>query len=62
MKRSVERVPGIKTIVFDLQKGQAKLWYRSGASVEPASVWKSVKKAGFTPVEFVSAGKTYRGP
>lgn len=62
MKRSVERVKGVKTIVFDLQKGQAKLWYDADASVEPASVWKAVKKAGFTPVEFVSAGKTYRGP
>ena len=62
MKRSVGRVKGVRSIDFDLNTGEGKVWFASGASVQPALLWRAIKVAGFTPVQVETAGKTYSGP
>ena len=62
MKRSVGRVDGVEMVEFDLNGGQARVWAAEGTTVERASLWEAVKKAGFTPVEIRSDSGLYRGP
>ena len=61
MQRSVGREKGVATVSLDLGTGTARVWFTPGSTVEPASLWEAVKKAGFTPLSVKSQGKFFRG-
>ena len=62
MKRSVERVGGIKRIDFDMNLGRGTLLFDPGKKVAPEAIWDAIKKGGFTPVEVEIGGQSYKGP
>lgn len=62
MKRSVERVDGVKEVQFDLSTGQASVSFQPGKTPTPADLWRATKESGFTPVKIESAGVVYEGP
>ncbi|MCH7526272.1 MAG: heavy-metal-associated domain-containing protein [Planctomycetes bacterium] len=62
MKRSVERVDGVKEMQFDMSTGQASVSFQPGKTPAPADLWRATKESGFTPVKIESAGTVYEGP
>ncbi|RME38738.1 MAG: heavy-metal-associated domain-containing protein [Planctomycetota bacterium] len=58
--RSVERVRGVKRAAFNLERGEARIWFAEGKSVKPMMLWAALKGSGFTPDRLVVHGKTYR--
>ena len=62
MKRSVERVKGIKRIDFDINLGRGTLLFDRGRTVTSEAIWDAIKKSGFTPVEVEIGGQSYKGP
>ena len=62
MRRSVERVDGIRKLEFDLNSGRGTVFFNSGKKVSHEALWKAIEKSGFTPVEIESRGRSYKGP
>lgn len=60
--RSVERIKGVKTVSFDINKGLGRLTFRPGKSVDAEDIWKALQKSGFTPVKIEVRGEVYAGP
>ena len=61
MRRSVERIDGIKKLEFDLNTGRGTVVFDAGKQISPEALWKAIEKSGFTPVEVTSRGKTFKG-
>lgn len=61
MKRSVERVDGIKRVDFDINLGRGTLIFDQGRKITREAIWDAIKKAGFTPVEVEMGGQSYKG-
>ncbi len=49
MKRSVERVKGVKSVSVDLTTGRANVVFEAGANPRPEKLWDAVVRSGFTP-------------
>lgn len=62
MRRSVERVDGIKKLEFDLNSGRGIVVFDAGKQISAEALWSAIEKSGFTPVEVESGGHTYKGP
>lgn len=62
IKRSVERVNGVKNVAFDLETGRATVTFEPDTSVAPVHLWRAVKESGFTPVRVETSGGAYEGP
>lgn len=62
MKRSVERIEGVRQFEFDLNTGHGAVLFEPGRSVSSATLWKAVQQGGFTPVRVESGGEVYSGP
>ncbi len=61
IKRSVERVAGVKNVEFDLETGRATVTFELGKTVSPADLWQGVKDSGFTPVRIETGDGAYEG-
>lgn len=62
IKRSVERVAGVKNVAFNLETARATVAFDPDTSVSPADLWQAVKESGFTPVRVETGGVAYEGP
>ena len=62
MRRSVERIDGIKRLQFDLNTGRGTVMFNAGKRISRETLWDAIKKSGFTPIAVESRGHTYKGP
>ncbi|MEE8169220.1 MAG: heavy-metal-associated domain-containing protein [Phycisphaerae bacterium] len=62
MKRSVERVDGVRQVSMDLQSGRANVQFQPDKMPDPADLWDAVRAGGFTPVRVQMPAGIYEGP
>ena len=62
LQRSVERVKGVVSFQFDLDKGRAAVRFEKASPVELSLLWQAVIDGGFTPARIESGGDVYTGP
>lgn len=62
MKRSVERIEGVRQFEFDLNIGRGAVLFEPGVAVSSPILWKAIKQGGFTPVRIEAGGEMYTGP
>ncbi len=62
MRRSVERVDGVRKASVNLDKGRVSVVFQTGKAVLAAKLWNAVKAGGFTPVRVEMEDVVYEGP
>lgn len=62
MKRSVERVNGVKKASVNLDTGIMSVVFQRDQTVQAAALWEAVKASGFTPVKVEMKDVVYEGP
>lgn len=62
MKRSVERVDGVRRVSLDLASGRALVVFDKGRPATLEDLWRATGESGFTPERIEMNGEVYKGP
>lgn len=61
VEKKLREVPGVRSVVTDLESGVSRVEFQGEEAVAPEALWRKAEKSGFTPRKVVTRGGVYRG-